>query len=274
MTQRSVAPAVPVTPSLLETPASTPLAPSALPLASPAPAAPPSTVLVFPAAHAPGAAPPPPPRLGSSSPEALVPDTPYSLLDDLRQASQQHAGTPKEKVSLYQFPSYLATNLRRVLARNRNHRADWAVALSCLVWQGLARYSALPAAQSLSAGLLALDTDDDLATVAAEQVETWRRGFRFSISDPSHTLGLERCRSFRAPEHIQAELHDLAGRLGLSGSTLGVVAVMAALHDQDGVLTDHARHMRDTVLELDALLAERARRLESLVRAIDAGVWR
>lgn len=234
-------------------------------LRSPLPDA--GTVLVFPAPTA-------GPKVPSPRPGALVPDAAYDLLYDMQQTQREHATGPKEKVSLYSFPSYLTTNIRRVLARNRTHRADWALALSCLLWQGLSRYSGLPAAQSLGDALLALDTDDGLHTLAGEQIEMWRRGFRFSISDPTHTMGLERCRSFKVPEHVHAELFDLATRLGLSGSTLGTVAVMAALESQEGVLGDHGDYMRATVAELDALLLERERRLRGLVRAIEAGVWR
>jgi hypothetical protein len=216
---------------------------------------------------------PPRPRLASSNPDAMVLDAPYSLLDDMRQSQQQHGGA-KERVALYSFPSFLSTNIRRVLSRNASHRADWGVALSCLVWRGVQRYNTLPAVQALSTALLALDTDDALEALAGEQIEMWRRGFKFSIPDPTHTMGLERCRAFKAPEYIHADLHDLAGRIGLAGSTLGIVCVMAALHDQDGVLGEHGRHMGETVAELDGLLEARGKRLQGLIRAIEAGVWR
>lgn len=268
-----------------------------IPAADPEPSAP--TLLHFPggpsASHlVPAAAPPTParrsrgkgagtpqpdsqgqpqPRMATSHPDAMVAaDLPYSLLDDIRQAQAQHAGA-REKVALYGFPSYLATNIRRVLARNPSHRADWSVALSCLVWQGLLRYAGLATTKSLSAALLDLDTDDGLEAVAGEQIELWRRGFKFVVQDPTHTMGVERCRRFVAPEHVHAELHDMAGRLGLSGSTLGIMAIMAALEDQEGVLAAHGEHMRGEVARLDGLLGERERRLGSLVRAIEAGVW-
>lgn len=220
---------------------------------------------------------PPPssgPRIATSNPAAMVPDAQYNLLEDLRQAQAQHASGAKEKVSLYQFPSYLSTNIRRVLARNRSHRADWSLAMSCLLWQGLTRYVSHPAARGLSSALSELDLDDDLQTLAGEQVEIWRRGFRFSIGDPTHTMGMERVRSFKAADHVHTELYDMAGKVGISGSTLGIVCVMAALEGQEGVLREHGQYMRDCVAELDTLLVERERRLKGLTRAIEAGVWR
>lgn len=236
------------------------------------PQPPPPAIPVSAAAAAPiGAI--PSPRIASSLPDTMAPpDTPYSLLEDMRQAAAAAAG-PKEKVSLYGFPSYAATNIRRVLARSRNGRGDWSLALSCLLWQGLTRYAALPAVRDLSSALQALDTDDGLGTLAGEQVEMWRRGFRFSIADPTHTMGLERVRSWKAPEHVHTELYDLSGRLGLSGSALGVASVLSALSDQDGVLPEHRGYMEAVVEELDTLLVERGRRLRKLVRAIEAGVW-
>jgi hypothetical protein len=219
---------------------------------------------------------PPRPRLASSNPDEAIlsPDLgPYSLLEDVRQAQQQHHAA-KEKVTLYQFPAYLTTNLRRVLARNRNNRADWAVALSCLLWRGLLRYASLPAATDLSDGLLALDVDDELGTVAGEQVEMWRKGFRYQVPDPTHSMGFERVRSWKAPEHIHAELYERAGKLGLVASSLGMVSIMAALEDQEGVLAEHGRYMREAVAELDRLLEERGCRLRGVCRAIEAGVWR
>lgn len=237
----------------------------------------PGTLIPFPAISLSPLSPPdaPRPRIPTSNPDAFLPDLgPYSLLEDVRQQQGQHAAGSREKVTLYGFPGYLSTNLRRVLARSKAHRADWACALSCLLFQGLSRYSGLPVVRDLVTALSALDTDDGLDAVAAEQIETWRRGFRFQVQDPTHTLGLERVRAWKAPEHVHTELHDLAGRLGLSGSVLGIASVAAALQDQEGVLGAHAGYMRACVEELDGLLGERARRLRALVRAIEAGVWR
>lgn len=227
------------------------------------------TVLQF---HRPADA--PPPRLASSLPDSMIAEIePFNLLEDIRQAQAQYSAAGREKIALYGFPSFLTTNIRRVLSRNRNHKADWAVALSCLVWNGLLRYSAMPGTRKLSAALLDLDMDDEIGTLAAEQVEMWRRGFKFAVSDPTHTMGLEKVRSWKAPEHVHSELFDMAGRLGLSGSTLGTVCVMASLEHQEGVLPDHARFMRESVAELDGLIEERGKRLAGLCKAIEAGVW-
>lgn len=223
---------------------------------------------------------PPKPRLASSHPDASLPDGlslddlgPFSLLDDIRTAQQQHSST-KERIALHQFPSYVTTNIRRVLARGNHNRADWSLALSCLLWRGLLRYAALPAAKALGDALLALDVDDNLGTVAAEQIEMWRRGCRFASQDPTHSMGFERVRGWKAPEHVHVELYERAGRLGLSGSSLGVVAVMAALEGQEGVLPDHGRYMREAVEQLDQLIEERERRLRGIMSAISSGVWR
>lgn len=228
-------------------------------------------VLVFPP-PSPGSQ--PPPLIPSFHPDHATSDplAGYSLLDDLRQA-HTHASSPKELVTLHGFPGYLSLNLRRVLARNRTHRSDWALALSCLLFQGLARYAGLPAAQSLCNALADLDNDDLLSATAAEQIEAWRRGFRFTISDPTYSMGQEK-RRWKAPEYVHTELHDLSGRLGVGSSTLGVVAIMAALEGQEGVLGEHAACMRRVVAELDERLGERERRLRGLLTAIQAGVWR
>jgi hypothetical protein len=259
-----LSPAVPY--ALVEIPESSATAPVVTPQ-TPAPA-PAAHVLAFP--------PPPPPRIPTNDPSTMSVDSlaNYSLLDDIRQQQSQHASAPKEKVSLYGFPSYLILNVRRVLARNRSHRADWGMALSCLVWQGLARYAALPSVAILTSNLSDLDTDDELEATAAEQIELWRRTFKFQLQDPTYSMGVERVRSWKAPEYVSTELHDLAGRIGVSTSTLGTVSVMVALEGQDGVLGAHAGHMREVVAELDARLEERGRRLRSLVGAIEAGVWR
>lgn len=198
----------------------------------------------------------------------------YSLLDDIRAVQSQHATSPRETVALYSFPAYLALNIRRVLSRNRSHRADWACALSCLLFQGLARYSGMPNLQALATNLEGLDQDDTLDAVAAEQLEGWRKAFRFTLVDPTYTMGLEKRRSWKAPEYVHTELHDLAGRVGVSASVLGAVAVMAALERQEGVLGEHAAHMRATVVELDERLEERGRRLQAWVKMLEAGLLR
>lgn len=200
------------------------------------------------------------------------PDLDYSLLEDVKQAMAASVG-PKERICLHGFPAYVTTNVRRVLSRAKNGRVDWAAAMSCLLWHGLTRYAGLAATQTLAAGLGALDTDDDLGTLAGEQVEMWRKGFRFSVADPTHTMGLERSRAWKVPDFIHTELFELAGKVGIGGGTLGIVSVMAGLMEQPGVLVDHAAFMRGTVNELDGLLRERGRRLNGLVRAIEAGVW-
>lgn len=224
---------------------------------------------------APGA-PVPGPRIGSSDSDSAGTDTPadvsYSLLDDMRQAQSAAAG-PKESIRLYGFPSFLAVNLRRVLARSRWGRGDWSMALSCLLWQGLVRYQGLQAVRDLSTALQALDVDDELGALAGEQVEQWRRGFKFSISDPTHGLGLEKSRNWKAPDYVHTELHDMAGRLGIYPSSLGIVAVMVALEGQVGVLDEHRGYMVGTIAELDTMLVERGRRLRKLIRSIEAGVW-
>lgn len=241
----------------------------------------PAGLLYFPPSTPPSSIPPqqPRPRIGGATddlddaPAGLLPSgAPYDLHEDMRQALAASAG-PKEKIALYGFPCYLATNIRRVLSRSRNGRGDWSIALSCLVYYGLQRYSALPAVRNLSQALQALDTDDGLSALAGEQVELWRRGFRFSIVDPTHTMGLEKCRSWKAPEHVHTDLFDLGGRLGVSGSTLGIVCVMVGLVDQEGVLDEHVGYMKGAIGELDGLLLERGRRLGRLVRAIEGGVW-
>lgn len=217
----------------------------------------------------------PAPRFGSNSADLLSPDDdpgPYDLLADLRKP--QFAGAPKEALSLYGFPAYLTVNIRRVLARNRSHRGDWAQALSSLLWAGLKQLSALPAAKDLAEALHLLDTDDDLSAIAAEQVELWRRGFRFQPTDPTHTMGLEKSRKFKVPEPVHTSLFETASRIGMSGSSLGILCIMSALSGQAGVLSDHREHMRRVVEDLEHMIGERERRLRGLVKSIQGGVWR
>ncbi|HEY9015455.1 MAG TPA: hypothetical protein VIM84_10385 [Gemmatimonadales bacterium] len=183
---------------------------------------------------------------------------------------QNPASASRERIALYSFPSYLATNLRRVLSRDTSRHADWNTALSCLLHRGLVRYQALPAAQALAAQLSGLDLSDAVDTVAMEQVELWRRGFRFSIPDPTHSLGFEKCRRFRAPEYLVSDLGEFAGRIGLGASALGVAAVAAALEVQEGVLPEHGAYMREIVGGLDKMLEERVRRLRGMMRAVGA----
>lgn len=214
-----------------------------------------------------------PPRLGLSDPKLMVvPDTPYNLLDDIAVA-QRAAMVGKEKISLYGFPAYVSVNIRRVLARGKRGRVDWSVALSCLLWRGITRYSQMPAVRALGEGLQDLDTDDGLPAIAAEQVELWRRGFKFAISDPTHTMGMEARRSWRCPEHVYVELVELSTRIGIGRSQMGTVCVMVALEDQDGVLREHGEFMRGVVGELDRILGDRERRLRGLARAVRAGVY-
>lgn len=258
--------------------------PSSEPPAPPSAASSSTGLLYFPPAPAPApraqrhAPDIPPPRIAPSYSLDEAPEAgPWSLLDEMRAQHQgAHAG-PKERIALYGFPAYLSTNIRRVLSRSRTGTGEWSVALSCLVWRGLCRFNAHSTVRGLTELLQELDNRDDLNAIESEQVESWRRGLRYGIVDPTFSLGLEKVRGWKAPEHVHAELHDAAGRVGLSGSVLGVACVMVALVEpqaQEGVIAEHAGHMRVEVERLDGLLAERERRLRRLVRAIEAGVWR
>lgn len=215
------------------------------------------------------------PRTASTLPDSMSPDPgELDLLATLREERHLHSDRSRcEVVRLYQFPAYLSLNLRRVLARDRSQRSKSGPALACLIDHGVRRYLALPAVRAFSQALDILELDDDAPAASVEQIEGWKRGLRLSISDPTHALGLEKARSVRIAETVHAELFDLAGKLGLSGSTLGTVCVMAGLEGQKGVLAEHAAHMRETVGELDRMLLEREARLRTLVGLLRSGIW-
>lgn len=201
------------------------------------------------------------------------PSAPFDLLSAMRSDRRLDSSARTEIVRLYSFPAYLSLNLRRVLARDRTQRANTPQALSCLIWHGIARYHGLESVKSFTAALARLELDDDVPARVAEQIEGWKRGLKFNLADPTHAMGLEKSRSFRVPEQVHSELFDLAGKLGVPGSTLGTMCVVSGLMDQGGVLKEHGAYMRAAVDELDGQLADRERRLQGLLGLVASGTW-
>lgn len=210
------------------------------------------------------------------SPDGILlpdPGAPFDLLAAMRADRRLDSAARTESVRMFNFPAYLSLNLRRVLARDRTQRGNTAQALGCLIWHGIARYLALPAVKGFTEALSGLELDDDVPARVAEQIEGWKRGLRFSIVDPTHSMGVEKSRSFRVAESVHSELFDLAGKLGLPGGVLATMCVMVGLADQPGVLREHGQYMAAAVDELDGQLVDRERRLRGLLVLVESGVW-
>jgi hypothetical protein len=177
-----------------------------------------------------------------------------------------------EVISLYSYPSYLTVNLRRVLGRSSNHH-DWGAAMSCLIDHGVSHYYGSEVVKRFIAAFTSLDKDDTLNATIIEHLEAWRRQIKFSPTDPTNLLGVQKRHAFKSPESIRKKLSGLAGGLGLSGSVLGTVCVMVGLHDQPGVVPEHASAMRAEIERFERLMEDRERQLSTLLRLAEEGVW-
>jgi hypothetical protein len=177
-----------------------------------------------------------------------------------------------EVISLYSYPSYLPLNLRRVLSRS-SRRHDWGAAMSCLIDHGVNHYYSSEVIQRFIDAFAALDADDHLNAAMIEQLESWRRQLRFSLTDPTNILGFQKRHAFKSPETIRKKLSGLAVKLGISNSVLGAVCVMVSLEEQPGVVPEHALAMRGEIDRFDRLLIDWERRLSTLIRLAKEGVW-
>jgi hypothetical protein len=209
-------------------------------------------------------------RRASANPDSMRPD--FDLVGEVTSSDARENLIGEKVISLYAYPYYLTFNLRRALSRG-GPRAKWGIAMSCLVSYGVRRYYSSDDVQRFIATTQRVDRNDSLPAHAVEQIEMWKRGFQFSISDPTYSMGLARRTAFKAPEVVHNELFDLAGKLGISGSTLGIVCIMAGLWEQPGVIPEHAAYMHETVAKLDDLIKDRERRFTLLLKMVETGIW-
>lgn len=198
----------------------------------------------------------------------------FDLIHTLNSTDYYSRGS--EVISLYSYPTYLSVNLRRVLGRalprsSRPH--DWGAAMSCLIDHGVKHYYGSEVVKRFLASLATLDTDNTVNATIIEHLEAWRRQIKFSPTDPTNLLGVQKRHAFKSPESIRNRLSGLAGGLGLSGSVLGTVCVMVGLHDQPGVVPQHASAMRAEIERFERLLEDRERQLSTLLRLAEEGVW-
>lgn len=193
-------------------------------------------------------------KVASLHAEDLRPD--FDVANEVGADPERYRGD--EKVSLYKLPRFVRLSVRRVVTRQTETLNTGAVAGRCMEY-GLDRLLALDATKSLLSQIERLESanlDEDDAV----EIDRWSHSCEFDVRDTGHS-GRMRW-DFRTSKEIRDNLFWLADQIGISGSTLGAVALMAGLAEQSAVLPKHAEYMRAVVAELDSLIEHRARRLK------------
>jgi hypothetical protein len=216
---------------------------------------------------------PRPAVVGGSSMVSIDPDDldrAFDLIDALESSDEYSGGT--EVTALCSYPSYLSLDLRRVLARPSRRHA-WGAAMSCLIDHGVRHYYRSEIVSGFIEQFSTLDKNDDIDALTIEHLELWRKQVRFSLNDPTNLLGFQKRHVFKSPEIIRNKLSGLAGKLGISNSVLGAVCVMVGLEEQPGVPPEHASAMRAEIERFDRVLVAWEKRLSTLIRLAQEGVW-
>lgn len=186
----------------------------------------------------------------------------FDLLKELQQNKDDYTGA--EFLSLYNFPSYLRTNLDRARARvEAVTKPGLGVAISCCTGYGLASiYSneyVKTFLQIKNTFDLIQDTGGDAYDL--EELSSWFH--RFEVSTPNPNMSGIKKQTIPLSDPIKRSLLSLKSELGCEASPLCIMAVTITLSIQPTTLIQH----RDMMLETINIFY---RRLERRVRVAEA----
>jgi len=187
----------------------------------------------------------PKPRSRSHGPANPIDDplvlNPNDLIHNLMHNKEDYLGS--EWLSLYQLPQYLLTILQR-FTHPLSPKPGLNPTISCCIAHGLSIIDNHREIQSL---LLVRDQLNSLSTVSAslaDMASAWFRSFPLSVPDLPMT-GFKR-HNLCLPSYLKLSLNQTAGDLGLSLSTLAVLAAQLPLINQPTVLPEHSKSLLDS----------------------------
>ena len=197
----------------------------------------------------------------SNNPDDFGPS--FDVLLEVKAYPRKYTG--ESVVSLYHCPRYAKLNVRRVQAHSTRWTPDMGAVIGASVLHGVHRLHASDVGKEFLSLFRRVELDDDPDPDDAVELDRWRHSFRFDVRDAAHSGPMRL--NFRTTDRVRGELFGLADKLGLSGSRLGIVCLMAGLCQQPGVIPKHAEYMEEVVAEFDDALARRVGRLRRQIGA-------
>ena len=174
-------------------------------------------------------------RAASLNPASFAPE--FDMVSEL--THRRYDYTSKDSwLAIYQFPGYLRTNLDRIRA-TVNPKPGLSSTVACAIYGGvevLAKHSDI---QALIALRERLDTVQGVDAVMAEEVAGW---FRRSPLGLPGSCDSQR-QNLTVPEPIKKTLHALASEIGMSFSSLALVACVVSVSNQKATFPQHAQQM-------------------------------
>ncbi len=178
--------------------------------------------------------------------------------------SRRYKGLETEQVTLYNVPIYVVAMVRRVIAVAKPARGEFAPVISACVEAGTRAIRQSEMGSDLLASIAEAEelAGSGRALVALEQ---WR-GSRLVFADP-YRAGHRRL-DFRCPCEIKNQVFDLGSALGLSGSSVGALALIAGLVEQDAVPDDARAHLEAEIKASESFLVGRVASLNAAIAAV------
>lgn len=191
----------------------------------------------------------------------------FDLLQELRDHKEDYTGT--EFLSLYNFPSYLRTNLDRARARVESvTKPGLGVAISCCTGYGLASIYSNPHVKSYleMRETLSLTQDTGGDAYDIQELEDWFNRFEFSSPNPNMS-GIKK-QTIPLSDPIKRSLLALKSELGCEASPLCIMAVTITLSVQPTTLIQHRQMMIDAIEIFYRRLERRVRVAEALLQTL------
>jgi hypothetical protein len=134
-------------------------------------------------------------------------------------------------LAIHNFPNYLRTSIDRV--RSRAHKSSEpkpsiSVVVACCIQRGVHDLSEYNDIKGLIAAKEKLDNQDNVSSLA-EEFYSWWHAFKIGAPDSVRTGSVRQ--NIALPTHIKGTLHDLSDAIGMSDSSLAVLATMRIMSE-------------------------------------------
>jgi hypothetical protein len=172
----------------------------------------------------------------------------FDLIAEIREHRYDYQAVQGDPwITMYNFPNYLSNSVDRVRVRARKPGEPKPSAypvIACCIERGVQQLSEY----NDIAGLIEVKSKFDNIehmTPLAEEFYGWWQMFKIGAPDSVRSGSIRQ--NVPVPTHIKATLHDLAGELGMSDSSLAVLAVMQVMAECPAAVRPD--HMTRTVEE-------------------------
>jgi len=176
----------------------------------------------------------------SMNPDHMVPL--YDILNELKTNREDYLGS--EWLSLYGFPAYIKTCIDgvRKKVKSGGNPPGFSPASACCLAYGIGTLTTHPAIRALLDLKTAVDTAENVDPDELEELAGFLRNFPLSLPNAT-TSGNIRRHNIVLPEKVKTDLSELSGELGTHISTLALICMAVALHDQPSLLGGYRKDL-------------------------------